>query len=354
MRPPANFSAGPGALPGPVRERLTELFGAPPDAPSLLEVSHRGPEFADVAERLMAALRRLMQLGDAHELLLMPGGAQLQFALLPMNLAGGARAGYIDSGYWSRAAIEQAERCTDVLVLASGAAGEYTALPTCTDVPTDLAYLHYCGNETIHGLQFDAPPASTLPLVADLSSEMLSRPYPFASLAGWYASAQKNLGIPGVTLVALRRDLLARASRTLPSIVQYSTWIKTQSMPNTPVTAAWIVALAVLEWIEAEGGLEAMAQRNRRKADTLYACLDRHPCFETPVRGAGRSTMNVVFRLRDRSREPSLLERAAREGFVGLAGHRAVGGLRASLYNAVEPAAVDALVGFLDDFAARS
>lgn len=348
-----NFSAGPAALPGPVRHRLADLLGAPADAPGLLELSHRGPEFTDVAERLNAALRRILGIGDAHELLLMPGGAQLQFALLPMNLGAGARVGYVDSGYWGRAAIEQAERSATVVTVGSSRAGGYRELPAITEVPADLRYLHYCGNETIHGLQFAAPPESPLPVIADLSSEILSRPYPFASLAGFYASAQKNLGIPGVTLVALRRDLLERAARELPSILSYRAWGDARSLPNTPVTAAWVVALAVVEWIEAEGGLTAMAARNRAKADALYACLDRHDCFETPVHGAARSQMNVVFRVREREREAALLARAEAAGIIGLAGHRAVGGLRASLYNAIEPSAVAALVALLDEFAAQ-
>lgn len=349
-----NFSAGPAALPAEVRERLAESLQRRPDGlPSIAEVSHRGPQFLAVAERLLAGLRALLGVGADYEILLMGGGAQQQFALLPMNLAAGRTAAYLDSGHWSAAAIAQARAVTEVAVVGSSADSGHTELPSLRREP-EAAYLHYCGNETIHGLQFDAPPSSNLPLVADLSSEILSRPYPFTTLAGFYASAQKNLGIAGVTLVVLRRDLLARASEALPTILSYRSWAASASMPNTPSTFAWYAMLETVEWIRRAGGLSVMAERNAAKAAALYACLDRHDCYETPVRGAGRSRMNVVFRLAERGREAELLRLAAAEGFIGLDGHRAVGGLRASLYNAVDHAAVAALVDFLDDFARRA
>jgi phosphoserine aminotransferase len=349
-----NFAAGPGPLPEAVRARLAEALGpAAHGAPSLLEVSHRGPQFLAVAERLHAALRALLGVDDTHEVLLLPGGAQWQFAMLPMNLAAGRPVAYIESGYWSRMAIEQARPVADVRVVASGAQERFTDLPRLGDVPPNAAYLHYCGNETIHGLQYAAPPTASVPLVADLSSEMLSRPYPFAALGVAYACAQKNLGIAGLTVVVMRRDLLEGAPTGLPSMFDYRAWAAAASMPNTPCGAAWLAMLYVLEWLEAEGGLDEMGRRSTAKAAALYACLDRHACYLNPVAPAARSQMNAVFRLADQAREPDFLRQAAAAGLVGLEGHRAVGGIRVSLYNAVSLAAVTTLIDFLDDYAQR-
>lgn len=349
-----NFGAGPTGLPLAVRERLAESLQVPLDhAPSLLEVSHRGARFLDVAARLRRGLRSLLGVGDSHEILLMSGGAQLQFAVLPMNLAAEGTAAYVESGHWSTTAIKQARAVARVAVVGSGVSGGFTALPAIGALPPDAAYLHYCGNETIHGVQFATPPASGVPLIADLSSEIFSRPYPFADLGVAYASAQKNLGIPGLTVMMVRRDLLDRVPKTLPPILSYRSWAEAESMPNTPVTAAWMVTAEMVEWIEREGGLAGMARRNAEKAALLYACLDRHDCFETPVAAEARSQMNVVFRLADRAREPEFLKAANAAGLLGLEGHRAVGGIRVSLYNAVELGSVHALVTFLDEFARR-
>lgn len=349
-----NFGAGPTGLPLAVRERLADALKVPLDhAPSLLEVSHRGARFLEVAARLRAGLRTLLGLGDSHELLLMSGGAQLQFALLPMNLASTGTAAYLESGHWSKTAIAQARAVSRVAIVGSEAERGFTALPSLGPIPADAAYLHYCGNETIHGVQFPAPPGSdaTIPLVADLSSEIFSRPYPFERLAVVYASAQKNLGIPGLTVVAVRRDLLERVPHSLPTILSYRSWAEADSMPNTPATAAWIATTEMVEWIQREGGLTAMAARNTAKATLLYDCLDRHDCFEVPVAREARSQMNVVFRLKDRAREPEFLKAANGAGLLGLEGHRAVGGIRVSLYNAVELASVQVLVAFLEAYA---
>jgi phosphoserine aminotransferase len=346
-----NFSAGPGPIPLAVRHRIADTLHVPADgAPSVIEVSHRSAPFLDVAERLETGLRRLMGLDDAHQILLMSGGAQLQFAMLPLNLAANAVPAYVDSGYWSRLAIEQARPLGPLTVCASGEATQYTALPTITDVPAGAAYLHFCSNETIQGLQFAAPPRTDVPLVADLSSEFLSRPYPFRDLGVAYACAQKNLGVAGLTVVVVRRDLLARSPQSLPSMLSYAAWSQAAPMPNTPCTFAWYVAMEVVEWIEREGGLAAMAARNAEKAARLYAALDADPAFELPARVHDRSPMNVVFRLADRSREPALRAAATAAGIVGIEGHRAVGGFRVSLYNAVPLEAVDHLIGVLQEF----
>lgn len=349
-----NFGAGPTGLPLAVRERLADAMQVPLDhAPSLLEVSHRGARFLEVAARLRTGLRTLLGVGDSHEILLMSGGAQLQFALLPMNLAAEGAAAYLETGHWSTTAIKQARAVSRVAIVGSGAEGGFTSLPALGALPNDAAYLHYCGNETIHGVQFAAPPTSSVPLIADLSSEIFSRPYPFADLGVAYASAQKNLGIPGLTVVVIRRDLLERVPKSLAPILSYRSWAEAESMPNTPVTAAWMVTAEMVEWMKREGGLAAMATRNAAKASLLYECLDRHDCFETPVAREARSSMNVVFRLADRVQEPEFLKAANAAGLLGLEGHRAVGGIRVSLYNAVELGSVQVLVAFLDEYARR-
>ncbi len=353
--PSHNFGAGPAALPDPVRLRLGRMLELGPNGePSLLELSHRGPRFTDIAERLRSGLRGLLGLDDSYEILLMPGGAQLQFALIPMNLAAQAPAAYVESGYWSKLAVQQASAVARVRVLASSASTGFTTLPALGAPAAESAYLHYCGNETIHGVQFAAPPVCDVPVIADLSSEICSRPYPFATLDAFYASAQKNLGIPGLTLLVMKRALLARVPASLPPILSFRAWSESGSLPNTPTTAAWIACLEVVQWIQEEGGLSAMAARNALKAERLYACLDRHDAFEAPVAHEARSQMNVVFRLKNRAREPEFLRAAAGAGFVGLEGHRAVGGIRASLYNAVTLESVEALVDFLDNWAGLS
>lgn len=349
-----NFSAGPAALPDEVRLKVAEALSVPPDfSPSVMEISHRGADFMVLAERLRAGLRRLMQLGATHEILLLQGGSHLQFAMLPMNLARGRPAAYLESGHWSRKAIAEARRLTDVVIAGSGEENGFTALPEIGHLPADCAYLHYCGNETIHGLQFPQPPAVGVPLAADLSSEILSRPYEYAHLGLGYACAQKNLGIAGLTLVVLRRDLLERIADGLPAILDYRTWVESESMIHTPCTLAWYVALEVIEWIDGLGGLEAVAARNRAKAQALYDAIDTGAFYTNPVERSSRSLMNVPFFLPDEALTPVFVREAEAAGLVGLKGHRAVGGLRASLYNAVDRAAVEALTEFMQDFERR-
>lgn len=349
-----NFSAGPAALPDPVRERVAEAFRVPPDfAPSIAEVSHRGPEFMAVAERLQAGLRELTAVGDDHEILLYQGGAHLQFAMLPMNLARDRTAAYLVSGHWSEKAVAEARRVTTVEVAGDGADSGYRDLPEMGHLPADCAYLHYTGNETIHGVQYPEPPAAGVPLACDLSSEFLSRPYPHAELGLAYAGAQKNLGVSGLTVVIIRRDLFERIPDDLPAVLDYRTWAGTDSMQNTPCTFAWYVAAEMVDWIRGLGGLAALGERNAAKATRLYEAIDASDFYANPVDEACRSHMNVPFRIAEESLEPVFVAEAADAGMPGLKGHRAVGGLRASLYNALEPAAVDALVEFMADFQRR-
>jgi len=350
-----NFSAGPAALPWPVRERIAEEFSLPADrAPSVAEISHRGARFKDIAERLEAGIRRLTGVGDDHHVLLLHGGAHLQFAMLPMNFARGRTAAFALTGHWGEKAFAESARITDSRVVASGAdeggGRDYRDLPELGHLPAGCAYLHFTGNETIHGVQYPEPPAAGVPLAADVSSEFLSRPYPYADLGLAYAGAQKNLGVAGLTVVLLRRDLVDRIPDDLPQYLDYRTWIDSGSMKNTPCTFAWYVAAEVVDWIEADGGLDALGERNRAKAERLYRAIDASDFYANPVADGARSMMNVPFVMSDDGLTPEFVRQAEAAGMPGLKGHRAVGGLRASLYNALGIDAVDALVEFMQEF----
>ncbi len=346
-----NFSAGPAALPLAVRERLAEALAVPADrAPSILEVSHRGARFGAVAEELLARLRALTGVGDEHEILLLQGGANLQFAWLPMNLAAGGTAAYLLTGHWGEKALAEARRVGRAEVYASGESGGYVDIPDTGSLPADCAYLHYTGNETIHGVQFDRPPAVDAPLAADLSSEFLSRPYPYRELAFAYAGAQKNLGLAGLTVVLVRRELLARIPDGLPKYLDYRTWASSGSLYNTPATFSWYVALEVLRWIEEIGGLEFLERRNRARAQKLYDFIDGSDFWSNPVAPRCRSVMNLPFFPADPALTAPVVAAAEQAGLVGLKGHRALGGLRASLYNALDDDAVESLIDFLGDF----
>jgi len=346
-----NFSAGPAKLPDPVRAALSEALAPAADGtPSVAEISHRGKRFLEIAEELESRLKDLMGLGDQHALLLLQGGANFQFACLPMNLAATGTAAYLISGHWGQKALAEARKIGPAVTAGSSEARAFHVLPEVESLPDDCAYLHYTGNETIHGLQFARPPSADAPLAADLSSEFLSRPYPHADLAFGYAGAQKNLGIAGLTVVWIRKDLLERIPDGLPSFLDYRTWVKADSMYNTPATLAWFVALETLRWIERQGGLAAMAARNRAKAERLYAAIDESRFYRNPVARSARSVMNVPFWTADEALVPAFVAAAEATGLQGLKGHRALGGLRASLYNALELESVEVLIDFMREF----
>jgi phosphoserine aminotransferase len=346
-----NFSAGPAALPDKVRQRIAEALIVPDDfRPSVMEISHRGPCFGELAEKLFSRLRKLTGVGQSHEILLLHGGANLQFAWLPMNLAAGQVPAYLLSGHWGEKALAEARRLGPAVQAGSSQACGYTDLPAIEQLSADCAYLHYTGNETIHGVQFQRPPEASVALAADLSSEFLSRPYPYSELGFAYAGAQKNLGIAGLTVVLIRRDLLERIPDGLPKYLDYRSWVESGSMFNTPVTFAWYVALEVLDWIEAQGGLEALGQRNAMRARRLYDFLDNSSFWSNSVADRCRSVMNVPFFAADESLTLPAVQAAEHAGLVGLKGHRALGGLRASLYNALDDDAVEMLIDFLKEF----
>jgi phosphoserine aminotransferase len=353
-----NFSAGPAALPQPVleqaREEMLDWRGL---GMSVMEVSHRGRDFIEFAARAEANLRELLGVSDDYEVLFLAGGATLQFASVPLNLtAPGDTADYVLTGSWGKKAVGEAARYANVNVAADAADSKYTTIPDpqTWQVSENAAYLHYTPNETIVGVEFHfVPEVSDAPLVADMSSTLLSRPIDVSRFGVIYAGAQKNIGAAGIALVIVRRDLIGRARPETPGVIDYETMAASDSMWNTPPTFAWYIAGLVFEWLKAQGGLTAMAQRNERKAQKLYAAIDRSEFFNNPVATDCRSWMNVPFTLANPDLESLFLEESAAAGLANLKGHRLVGGMRASIYNAMPDAGVDALIDFMRDFETR-
>lgn len=353
-----NFSAGPGALPKEVleqvREELLDWHGA---GMSVMEMSHRGKAFVSIAEQAEQDLRKLMNIPDNYRVLFLQGGATGQFAGIPMNLLGDRnQADYIQTGSWSKKAIAEAGKYCQVNVAAEGGQGKPMGIPPQSEWRTDpqAAYLHYTPNETISGVEFHwIPETGEVPLVADMSSTILSRPVDVSQFGLIYAGAQKNIGPAGLTLVIVREDLLDRAAANTPAVFNYRVQAEADSMSNTPPTFAWYVAGLVFRWILERGGLEAMGERNRAKAEKLYGFIDRSQFYTNPVVPDARSWMNVPFVLADDSLDKAFLEGAEEAGLATLKGHRSVGGMRASIYNALGEDAVDALLDYMQDFERR-
>jgi len=349
-----NFSAGPAALPVEVLERArTELLDYQGTGMSVMEMSHRSKAFIAIAEKAEADLIELLSIPSDYQVLFLQGGATLQFAMVPLNLLGDRQsADYVNTGAWSTKAIEEAARFCTVNVVATGESGNFTDIPAVGEWRRDpgAAYLHICSNETIGGVQFHDFPASDVPLVADMSSDILSRPVDVSRFGLIYAGAQKNIGPAGLTVVIVRKDLLGKARADSPSMLDYAVQAAAGSMSNTPPTYAWYLAGLVFEWMKAQGGLVAIAELNGRKAGKLYTALDSSNFYRTPVGSGCRSQMNVPFTLPDAALDAVFLQGAEARGLTNLKGHRSVGGMRASLYNAVPEAAVDALVEYLQVF----
>jgi phosphoserine aminotransferase len=348
-----HFGAGPAALPLPVLEQAQrDLLDYAGSGIGILELSHRGAEYGALKERAEGTLRRLLGAGDDWAVLFLPGGASLQFAMVPLNL--GAHADYVLTGSWAKKAWQEARKLGDAHVAATSEATHFDRIPRDLDLRPTAKYLHVTSNNTIYGTQWREMPEVPAPLVCDASSDLFSRPLSLERHDLIYAGAQKNLGPAGVTVVLLRRELLARSPDDIPTMLNYRVHEAHQSNYNTPPVFAVHVMGLVLAWIEAQGGLVAMAARNEAKAGRLYDAIDRIPLYQGTAVPADRSRMNVTFTLSDPGREDAFLAEARREGLVGLKGHRSVGGIRASLYNAVEPEAVERLVAFMEAFAARS
>ena len=352
-----NFSPGPAALPLEVLQQAQqELLDWNHAGMSVMEVSHRGKAFVEVAERAEADLRELLAIPGDYEVLFMQGGASAQFALIPMNLtAAGATVDYINTGHWSARAIGEARRYCAVHV-AADAGGAYGRVPAQRelDFSGTAAYVHYTPNETIGGVEFGyVPDTRGVPLVADMSSSILARPVDVSKFGLIYAGAQKNIGPSGLVVVIVRRDLLGRARAQTPSVFDYAAVAAERSMLNTPPTFAWYMAGLVFQWLRRNGGLAAMGERNRIKARTLYSAIDASAFYRNEVAADSRSEMNVTFTLAAPELDGRFLEGAAAAGLKNLKGHRVLGGMRASLYNAVPQAGVDALVDFMRDFERR-
>ncbi len=351
-----NFGAGPAALPLPVLEEVQrELLDFRGTGMSILESSHRGAAYGEVQRGTVGALRELLGGGADHEVLFMSGGARTQFAAVPWNLlpAGGS-ADYLVTGRWAEMAAAEADKRGTGRIAWSSAATSHDRVPGPADFEVDpeAAYLHYTSNNTIFGTQYPAPPASgAIPLVCDMSSDILSRPLDLSRFALIYAGAQKNLGPAGVTVVVIRRDLLERSPAEIPDTLSYRLVADKDSLLNTPPVFAIYVVGLVARHLLARGGVPAAAARNEEKAGLLYRVIDESEGFyRGHARPDSRSRMNVSFRLPSEELERRFLEEAGRAGMTGLKGHRSVGGIRASIYNAVELASVQALAELMTDF----
>jgi phosphoserine aminotransferase len=352
-----NFSAGPAALPLPVLEQARAELLDWQGGMSVMEVSHRSRAFMAVAERAESDLRELLAVPAAYSVLFMQGGATGQFSAVPLNLSQpGATADYVNTGHWSERAIKEARRFVRVVTAADEAASRYTTVPAAGSlaVSPGSAYLHYTPNETIGGVEFPyVPDTGAVPLVADMSSSILSRPLDVGRFGLIYAGAQKNIGPAGITVVIVRKDLLREPRDGTPAVLGYRAMAEAGSMLNTPPTFGWYVAGLVFQWLRREGGLAEMERRNRAKAEMLYAAIDTSDFYSNPVARDCRSWMNVPFRLARPELDKEFLVQADAAGLANLAGHRAVGGMRASLYNAMPVEGVAALVDFMRDFERR-
>ncbi|HEY7642393.1 MAG TPA: 3-phosphoserine/phosphohydroxythreonine transaminase [Steroidobacteraceae bacterium] len=352
-----NFSPGPAVLPEEVleqaREELLDWHGT---GMSVMEMSHRGKAFISIAAAAEADLRELLAVPKNYKVLFLQGGATAQFAGVPLNLTTPESVvDYVNTGSWSKKAIGEAKHYARVNVAAD--AGEpYVAIPPVASWKRspDAAYLHYTPNETIGGVEYHfVPEAGGVPLVADMSSTILSRPIDVAKFGLIYAGAQKNIGPAGLTLVIVREDLLGRARPLTPAFMDFAAMAKEGSMLNTPPTFAWYMAGLVFQWLKRQGGLKAMGERNRAKAEKLYAAIDGSSFYRNPVAKDARSWMNVPFTLANPELDKTFTAEAKQAGLVTLEGHRSVGGMRASLYNAMSMAGVNALVGFMQEFARK-
>jgi len=355
-----NFSAGPATLPEPVLVQVQqELLEWQGERASVMEVSHRGKAFVECAAQSEADLRELMGIPGDYAVLFLQGGATTVSALLPMNLAQSGQTGeYLLTGHWGEKALENAKASVNTHVVASDKANAYRNIPAAGDWQRapESAYFHYTSNETIHGVEFaDVPQITDVPLVADFSSNFLARPVDVSKFGMIYAGAQKNLGPAGITIAIIRKDLLGRHQRQLPPIFEWQNQVNNDSMFNTPPTFPWYVVGLVLKWMKAEGGTTAFALRNAEKAALLYEAIEQSGGFyRNDVTVSARSTMNVPFMLQDEALDKAFLKESEQAGLMGLKGHRALGGMRASIYNAMPLSGVQALVSFMKDFAVRN
>jgi len=350
-----NFSAGPAMIPQEVLEQAeAEMEDWHGSGMSVMEMSHRGKEYMSIAAEAEADLRDVMSIPDNYKVLFLQGGASSQFTAIPLNLLRGKEsADYVNTGAWSKKAIAEAKRYCSVNVASSSEDTNFSSIYPFEswDCNPDAAYLHYTPNETIGGLEFPwIPETGDVPLVADMSSTILSRPLDVSKFGLIYAGAQKNIGPAGLTIVIVREDLIGQAMDITPSMMNYEIQAKSDSMYNTPPTYAWYLSGLVFKWLKGKGGLEGIGEINKRKADKLYAAIDTSDFYKNPVDKEFRSWMNVPFTLANSDLDGEFLSQAAERGLVTLKGHRSVGGMRASIYNAMPEEGVDALIQMMQDF----
>ena len=347
-----NFSAGPAILPASVLEQAAratqDLNGS---GLSILEISHRSKEFVEILEKANSLASELLNVPDQYAVLFLTGGASTQFFLSAMNLLPeGGKAAYLDTGSWSAKAIKEARLFGDIDVVASSKSDNYTHIPKDYVVPEDASYLHFTSNNTIFGTQFHQWPETSIPLVCDMSSDIFSRSIPVERFGLIYAGAQKNMGPAGTTLVIVRKDLLGKSGRVLPTMLNYETHIAKNSSFNTPPVLPIYVSMLTLQWLKEQGGVESIAQRNQDKADLLYQAIDRSPIFRGTTAREDRSLMNATFVLENDELNPLFLSDCSEAGIVGIKGHRSVGGFRASIYNAMPKESIQVLVDVMEAF----
>ena len=357
----SNFCAGPASMPTAVLQKAqAELLNWHGSGMSVMEMSHRSDEFVGIASKAEQDLRKLMNIPNNYKVLFLQGGASLQFLAIPLNLLKG-EADYLDTGIWSKKALSEAKRYEQaglgkINVVASGKDSNYTTVPAVETwrLESKADYFHYCPNETINGLAMFDVPNVDVPIVADMSSSILSSPIDVSKFGLIYAGAQKNIGPAGLTIVIVREDLIGKANLVCPSILDYKNQADNDSMVNTPATFAWYLSGLVFEWLLGQGGVEAIYQQNLLKAQTLYDFIDNSDFYHNPVDKAYRSIMNVPFTLADTSLDKAFLKQADEAGLLNLKGHRTVGGMRASIYNAIDMTMIGDLIGFMQQFEKES
>ena len=351
-----NFSAGPAAIPEAVlQETQSEILEWQGSGMSVMEMSHRSSDYIDLANKAREDFINLLKIPSDYKVLFLQGGATLQFSMVPMNFGSHRVADYVLSGSWSKKAINEASKIIDINIVASSESSNFNNVPdeeswSCSD---NASYLHYVANETIQGNALHVPPTTNSPLISDMSSVILSEPIDVSKFSMIYAGAQKNIGPAGLTICIIKNDFLNNASTELPSMLQYSKHADADSMFNTPPTFAWYVAGKVFAWLRDNGGLESMGQINQLKAKNLYDFIDHSNFYSNPVSESNRSIMNVPFLLKNSDLDTEFLHEAENAGLLNLKGHRSVGGMRASIYNATPIEAVDALINFMGDFQSK-
>lgn len=350
-----NFNSGPSILPQQVLEQASQaILNFNNIGLSILEIGHRTSWFVDVIEEAKSLVKELMELGDEHEVLFLHGGATTQFMQIPMNLLDtGHTAAYCDNGIWGSKAIKEASIWGNPIVVASSKDKNHTYIPKDFKVPSDAAYLHITTNNTVEGTQWHTTPKVDVPLIADMSSDIFSRPMNFKQFGLIYAGAQKNMGAAGVNLVVIRKDILGKIKRPIPPIMDYQKHIEAGSLLNTPPVFAVYVAMLTLKWIKQEGGLVEMEKRSIEKSTLLYSAIDSSPIFKSFIAKEDRSNMNAVFFIEDEALQNKFLDLCKENGMIGVKGYRTVGGLRISMYNALAVESVLAFTDLMNDFSSK-